>query len=342
MPVSKNGKVYYTKEQYEAVRYNSNALEYARSQGYDLVRQGAYYTMKEHDSMVFTPQGTWFWNSRGVHGNALDFMIYYENKTLAEAVLTLAGEREQTRPAERPQPAPAAAPAEPVKADFRLPGRSSNLKALFHYLCVERGLDGEVVKEMVRQNRLYQSTYKTPSGKFLNNAVFVYKDPQGKAVGAHQRGVKDYEGQTPFKGDAAGSDKRYGWQLPGQGNVTRVAVFEGAIDAASDASLIAMKGADWHNIDRLSLEGLSDQPLQNYLANHPNVRQVTLMLDGDKWGRRAAGEFARSLREKGYQVEDQVPPFGKDWNEVLLDVRSMEVESRELTVPTPVPEGPEI
>ena len=89
MPISKNGKPYYTKEQYEAARYNSNALEYARSQGYELVRQGAYYTMKEHDSMVFTPQGTWFWNSRGVHGTAQEFQMYYENKTLTEAVLTL-------------------------------------------------------------------------------------------------------------------------------------------------------------------------------------------------------------------------------------------------------------
>lgn len=345
MPVSKNGKVYYTKEQYEAARYNSNALEYARSQGYDLVRQGAYYTMREHDSMVFTPQGTWFWNSRGIHGTALEFQMYYENKTLTDAVLTLAGERELARPAERPQPAPApapaAAPAEPVKTTFRPPARAENFKALFHYLCVDRGLDGDVVKEMIRQNRLYQSTFKTPTGKFLSNAVFVYKDPNGKAVGAFQRGMTAYPGQEPYKRDASGSDKRWGWMLEGTGTVTQVAVFEGAIDAASDASLSAMKGGDWKNIDRLSLEGLSYQPLQNYLSTHPNVRNVTLMLDGDEPGRRAAGEIAQKLRAQGYTVEDKEPPFGKDWNEVLKDVRSMEAEAQELT-PTPTLESPEI
>lgn len=344
MPVSKNNKVYYTKEQYEAARYNSNALEYAKSQGYELVRQGAYYTMKEHDSMVFTPQGTWFWNSRGVHGTALEFQMYYENKTLTEAVLTLAGERELTRPAERPQPAPAApaaTPPEPVKTDLWMPKRSETFKELFRYLCVERGLEGDVVKEMIRQNRLYQSTFKTPSGKFLNNAVFVYKDPDGKTVGAYQRGVKDYEGQQPFKRDVSGSDKRWGWMLAGQGNPTQVAVFEGAIDAASDASLTAMKGGNWKNIDRLSLEGLSYQPLQNYLQTHPNVRNVTLMLDGDESGRRAAGEIAQKLRAQGYTVEDKEPPFGKDWNEVLKDLRGMEAEAQELT-PTPTLESPEI
>lgn len=351
MPVSKNGKAYYTKEQYEAARYNSNALEYARSQGYELVRQGAYYTMKEHDSMVFTPQGTWFWNSRGVHGTALEFQMYYENKTLTEAVLTLAGERElvNARPVERPQPAPAPAPVatppEPGKTDLWMPKRSENFKALFYYLCVERGLDGEVVKEMIRQNRLYQSTFKTPNGKFLNNAVFVYKDPDGKNVGAYQRGVKDYEGQPPFKRDAAGSDKRWGWMLEGKGTPTQVAVFEGAIDAASDASLEAIKdGSNWQNIDRLSLEGLSFQPLQNYLSTHPNVRKVTLMLDGDEAGRQAAGVISQKLQAQGYAVEDRIPPFGKDWNEVLKDVRSMEAEARELTAPapTPVPEAPDV
>lgn len=343
MPVSKNGKVYYTKEQYEAARYNSNALEYARSQGYELVRQGTYYTMKEHDSMVFTPQGTWFWNSRGIHGTALEFQMYYENKTLTDAVLTLAGERELTRPVERPQPvpAPAAAPSDPVTTTYRPPVRAENFKALFYYLCVDRGLDGDVVKEMIRQQRLYQSTFKTPSGKFLNNAVFVYRDPNGNAVGAYQRGVKDHEGHEPFKRDAFGSDKRWGWMLAGTGTVTQVAVFEGAIDAASDASLTAMKGGNWKNIDRLSLEGLSYQPLQNYLSTHPNVRSITLMLDGDEPGRRAAGEIAQKLRTQGYTVEDRVPPFGKDWNEVLKDVRSMEAEAQELT-PTPTLESPEI
>ena len=348
MPVSKNGKVYYTKEQYEAARYNSNALEYAKSQGYELVRQGAYYTMKEHDSMVFTPQGTWFWNSRGVHGTALEFQIYYEGKTLTEAVLTLAGEQELSRPPERPQPAPAApavTPPEPDKTDLWMPKRSENFKALFYYLCAERGLDGDVVKEMIRQNRLYQSTFKTTNGKFLNNAVFVYKDPDGKTVGAYQRGVKDYEGQPPFKRDAAGSDKRWGWMLEGKGTPTQVAVFEGAIDAASDASLEAIRnGSNWQNIDRISLEGLSYQPLQNYLSAHPNVRSVTLMLDGDEPGRRAAAEIAQKLRAQGYTVEDRVPPFGKDWNEVLKDVRSMEAEAQEMArpEPVPVPEAPDV
>lgn len=327
-PISKNGKAYYTKEQYEAAKYASNALEYAQSQGYDLVRKGSYYTMREHDSMVFAPNGSWFWNSRGVYGSALEFQIYYEGKTVTEAVLTLAGEKElvNSRAATRPQapPAPRNPPVskEPARYEFRLPEKAQNFKQLFYYLCSTRCLDKTVVQEMIRQGSLYQSVAKIPGGKIVYNAAFIYKTPQGQPVGAFQRGMSNRDGQDPYKRDSPGSDKRWGWQLqaPFQ-KAIEVRVFEGSIDAASEASLMAMsKGDDWRKdpVDRLSLEGLSIQPLLNYLELHPNVRHVTLMLDADAPGRRAAGEIREKLEAKGYEVEDILPAHGqKDWNDTL-------------------------
>lgn len=334
-PISKNGKIYYTKEQYETAKYSSNALEYAQRQGYQLIRQGAYYTMKEHDSMVFTPNGSWFWNSRGVHGSALEFQIYYEGKPLTEAVLTLAGENElvNARPQEHHQNAPAPVnnprQAQSSEYKFRLPDKADNFKQLFYYLCNTRKLEKPVVQEMIRQNSLYQSAAKLPNGNTVYNATFVYKNPQGQSVGAYQRGMIDREGQDPYKRDAPGSDKRWGWllQSPFQ-PANEVKVFEGAIDAASEASLLSMAKA-WRSepVDRLSLEGLSFQPLENYLKNHPDVRKVTLMLDADAPGRRAAKEISEKLTAMGYEVEDTVPALGqKDWNESLKKKYVMELE----------------
>ena len=349
MPVSKKGNLYYTKEQYEQAKYNGNALEYAKSQGYNLVRQGGYYTMQEHDSMVFTPSGRWFWNSRGVHGGALEFMMYYEGRTITEAVLTLAGEQDlvfskpQQRPEAAPRPAPAKAQNEVPTNDFQLPAKASDFKRLFGYLCGDRGLDKCVVQEMIRQDRVFQSTARMPGGKVLTNATFVYQDEAGQPVGAFQRGMYDRPGTAPYKRDAPGSDKRFGWLLASPFEpAAAVHVFEGAIDAASDASLVAMKHGDiWRKepIDRLSLEGLGFQPLQTYLQAHPNVRHVVLMLDNDAPGRKAAANIAWQLKHQGYTVEDRVPPFGKDWNEVLTETRSMEVEQYERT---PQPEAPEM
>lgn len=350
MPVSKSGKLYYTKEQYEQAKYNGNALEYAKSQGYDLVRQGGYYTLKEHDSMVFTPSGRWFWNSRGVSGGAMEFMMYYEGRTITEAVLTLAGEQEliyngnRQPPLTIPQPVPVDNRNSAPAVQFQLPGKDTNFKRLFGYLCGDRGLDKGVVQEMIRQNRVFQSSAKLPnSNKVLTNATFVYQDESGNPVGAFQRGMYDRPGTAPYKRDAPGSDKRFGWLLASPFEpAAKVAVFEGAIDAASDASLTAMRQGDiWRMepIDRLSLEGLGIQPLQTYLQAHPDVRHVVLMLDADAPGRKAAGDIARKLQAQGYTVEDKMPPFGKDWNEVLLGTRSMEAEQLERT---PLPEAPEI
>ena len=67
MATSKNGKNYYTKEQYQYAKYQASALEYALSKGYKLIPKGQYYTMPEHDSMVFAPNGMWYWNSRGFY-----------------------------------------------------------------------------------------------------------------------------------------------------------------------------------------------------------------------------------------------------------------------------------
>ena len=348
MPISKKGKEYYTKEQYQTARYNSHALAYAQSMGYDLINERGWYKMREHDSMVFTPDGRWYWNSRGLSGGALEFMMYYEGKTITQAVLELAGDRE--RPASRPEEQPAPPPVQKTPAQtppkvFRLPEKAQDYRRLFSYLCGDRGLDKTVVQEMIRQNRVYQSAAKLPDNKVLTNATFVYQDPQCNPVGAFQRGMYDRPGFAPYKRDAPGSDKRWGWMLASPFNpAVEVRVFEGAIDAASDASLHAILGmhdGDWRQepVDRLSLEGLSIQPLQNYLQGHPVVRRVTLMLDGDEPGRRAAREITKNLSEQGYHVVDRLPPFGKDWNEVLLGTRSMEAEQLERA---PQPEAPEI
>ena len=90
MPISRSNRTYYTKEEYEAAKRNDNALFYAQRQGYDLVRTGRYFYMRQHDSLVFAPSGCWFWNSRGLSGRALEFIVLYEGRSFPEAVLILA------------------------------------------------------------------------------------------------------------------------------------------------------------------------------------------------------------------------------------------------------------
>ncbi len=332
MPISKRGNPYYTKGQYEAAMYSSSALVYAQSQGYDLVRQNGWYKLREHDSMVFTPDGRWFWNSRGLSGGAIEFMMYYENRTLVDAVLTLANDPAYTqgRPAQQEQGRQPVRPmAAPVvsRVPFALPEKAEDFRHLFGYLCGKRGLEKSVVQEMIYQNRLYQSCTKLSDGREIYNATFVYQNGQGKPVGAYQRGMMDRPGHSPYKRDVPGSVKSFGWMLSSPFHpAVEVRVFEAAIDAASDASLDAMRpGSNWKDkpVDRLSLEGLSYQPLQNYLRTHSEVRTVALMLDRDGPGRRGAERLAGMLRSEfpGVAINNHVPPNGKDWNDVLTAAR---------------------
>ena len=54
--VQKEPKLYFTKEQ-ERYAYECSALEYAQSQGYELIRKGNYYQMKDHGNAYGSANG---------------------------------------------------------------------------------------------------------------------------------------------------------------------------------------------------------------------------------------------------------------------------------------------
>lgn len=306
-------------EAYEFAKYGSSALEYARSRGYDLVRHGSSgaYHLREHDSMIFTANGGWFWNSRGMSGGAIDFMMVYEGKTFRDAVMELAESQGRGYQTSAPHREPGVPKQwEREKPEFSLPQVSENFKWLFYYLCNSRGLDKGVVKHLVDNELVYQSKINTVSGKTKHNACFVYYDKDGKPCGGFQRGMESYG--KPFKKDLPGSDKSYGWLIKGA-QPSRLFVFEGAIDAASYVSLQKMNGSDpFRDADYLALGGLQPAPLLKYLEQHPDIKHITLMLDSDEPGRRATESFRSQLTGRDLKVDTMEPPFGKDWNETLL------------------------
>ena len=313
MPISKNNVLYYTEEQKSLADENSNALQYALNQGYDLERRGNYYVLREHDSMVFTPDGAWHWNSRGLHGRAQDFIVHYEGKTFVEAILTLAGELDyHPRP---PNPEIHNEPSKIPKPVFEMPEKSDSSRQLFAYLCHTRGLSSQVVKDMVFQHILYQSDHTTKTGQTVHNACFVSYDEKHKPCSVFQRGLSSYG--EPYKKEVPGGDKSHGWVFHGR-DAEALYVCEAAIDAASLVDLGYRKGVDpLYKADYMALGGLNFSPVENYLKAHPNVRTVRLRLDNDLAGRTATSKFIPRLHELNCHVEVSFPPQGKDWNEYL-------------------------
>lgn len=146
----KTGEIYYTDEELQEALKHNNAL----SRGYDLVRCGSEYHLKEHDSMVFKRDGRWYWNSQGLHGHALDFIQAYENRSYQEAVCVLAGTIDRPVPVGLPREMPSQ--GEEERPEFILPEPSRNNRNLFAYLIKERGVDSDLVKRLVERHNIYQ------------------------------------------------------------------------------------------------------------------------------------------------------------------------------------------
>ena len=308
MPVSKNGQLYFTQEQYRNAR-RVTALEYAQRRGYDLVPCGHHFYLREHDSMVFTPDGRWFWNSRNLRGGALEFIQAYEGRSLPEAVMLLndaermeGGQATQQKGAER-------------AAGFTLPPADKDDRRLLEYLTQERRLDAGIVSELIGQGRIYLSRYL--SGRTIYcNAVFVAYDLQHIPRSASMRGITY---GSRYKGEAAGSNKMLPFEIPGAPGARRLAVFEGAIDAISHASFEKQNGEDWRQTVRISQSGAAAPGMvRRYLREHPGLSTVLACYDNDAAGREMETALRRELEGVEAEIISAPPPRGKDWNDYLL------------------------
>ncbi|MEA4890772.1 MAG: DUF3991 and toprim domain-containing protein [Clostridiaceae bacterium] len=271
---------------------------------------GHEYTTKSHDSLKIS-NGKWHWFSKGVGGTtALDFLIHVRKMPFLDAVMHLTGQNYQhqvnSKSDLQSKSRPSEIPALPTKDAFTLPAENDRSDQVSAYLC-KRGISQAVINHCLEHKYLYEDAR-------YHNAVFVGYDRSGQPRHAMLRGTSP--GST-FRRDAPKSNKRFTFSLPGKAIPNRLFVFEGAIDLLSHATIDEQKGTDWHLDHRLSLGGLAPLALDQYLKDYPDIRQIVLCLDRDEPGRQAALLFIEKLHQDGYEVTDDPPPSGKDYNDYL-------------------------
>lgn len=266
---------------------------------------GNHYCTREHDSLKIS-NGKWYWFSRGFGGyNALDYLIKVKEIPFMEAVERITGQVAYHPQQSQPKP-------EKPKV-LLLPPANPNTSRVRAYLR-SRGIDSDLIDFCIQTGRLYESTPH-------HNAVFIGLDKYNKPRYANLRGLG-----TDFIGDASGSDKRFSFSIPALGSDT-VHLFESAIDLLSYATLVKMKVGNWNREHLVSLAGVykpkeelqeSSMPLalKRYLSEHSNIRFITLRLDNDATGGRAAKALVSMLSDR-YEVSVQPPPYGKDYNDYL-------------------------
>lgn len=301
-----------TKEQVAAAR-RMTAIEFLRRyRADDLVRSSARgeYELRSHDSFKINGESSlWHWKSRGIGGkSALDYLIHVEGCSFVEAVQLLCDEQPGFVPQRHED-------VERKRPPFALPEKSPTTTRVEAYLRC-RGISQAVIDHCLQAGILYESLP-------YHNCVFVGRDETGTPRYAALRGTCTYGRQ--FKAESAGSDKRYGFCIDPTTESKTVAVFEAAIDAMAEMTL-AGDAAGTGDKYRLSLGGIyapeesSDihppAALEEFLAQHPQVKHVEFCLDNDPPGRAAAAALA-SLYGKKYQVAVRLPPIeGFDYGDL--------------------------
>lgn len=272
----------------------------------ELVRVSANtYCTREHDSLKIS-NGKWHWFSRGFGGaTALDYLIKVKDYSFIQAVETILG-----RSAVMPPIVKQAPKSEPRK--LLLPPPNSSADRVVRYLR-GRGIHPVIIDHCLRNRSLYESAD-------YHSAVFIGRDKDGNARYGAIRGTKG-----AYKGEATGSDKHYSFSIAENPASDTVHVFESAIDLMSFATLRLFDGGSWRENNMLSLAGVFKtkrtdvvpMALQQYLSEHPQVKSLHLHLDNDEIGRGAVAGIAAGLNG-AYEIFDEPPVYGKDYNEQLM------------------------
>lgn len=328
--------------------------------GYQLKRTGANsYNMildgEVASLAVFYSRSSqaWRWkrHSQNLGGGAISLLSHLEGLSWKESVETLLGQRRDDLV--RMPGVYKGVTKEENAISFALPGKNRQClngkppySRLFGYLCNRRGIERDIVREMVENKLLYLSHEKLPQKDVgIYNCIFVGHDEAGKARWAAQKGT----GEKSWAGTVAGSDPAYAFHIKGSTNTIRA--FEAPIDLLSYLTMCRIKGVSC-NDHLVAQGGLFDHALKKQLECNTEIKRIVFCLDNDAngsktvtdkngfqrripWnhGQKCAEEYCRKYGAMGYECEIHTPKEGKDWNDVLLFYRQMEagLESEEET-----------
>lgn len=329
---------HYTKEQVEAADKGS-ILEFAEKAGIDLRKTGANeYKGVEHDSLVITPsKNAWFWNSEGKGGKgALSFAKEYalrnENLNQKDRFLKAMDLVTKANIGE--------AELKEVKREhFKLDKRqfSTNFDKAENYLTKVRGLSPFLIEQLHKQGAIEQDKF--------GNTLFMWRDPTTKEVkGITKQGTRidhtKFGKRGTFKNIEKNSEYGYGFSfdsmdiVQGKGSPENIRFFESSIDAMSYYNLNPKKLS---NTRFVSMDGLKKEVVVNFLNKTADelaksgkaLKSIAFGVDNDEAGSRFMQEMSQlqARNNKGEIIQlksaQPSPKYGKDWNDVLKNVRKM-------------------
>ncbi|AGU81118.1 hypothetical protein SAIN_0808 [Streptococcus anginosus C1051] len=344
----------YTREEREARKNYAkerSIVEVAESLGMELVKSGAEYRWKEHDSMVITPRtNLWHWFSQDKGGDTIELVRTINNISFNQAIDYL-NDGDYSEGTLQHNDAPQAFKnyLAPYEQPF-VEGRS--------YLKEVRGLSDETIDFFLDQNVITQANAKIGD---VIEPVIVFKtiNHKGEMIGGNLQGIVEnrerYDRHGYFKGIMRNSNGDNGLSVD-IGRPERLIFAESPIDLMSYYEL---HKDQLENVRLVSMDGLKDgiigtnlarleSEMRNvymrdedwdsdllkksvddgYFNDEKHADVITLAVDNDQGGR----NFIQSLEAKGVVVKAELPAekdgFEKqDWNDVLKDTKTVDDHS---------------
>ncbi len=281
---------------------NASIIDYINTLGIKSKKAGKTLKIEGYGGLYIDPVGNrWNCFSQGKGGGPIQFVMFMENKSWIEAVKTILDktQSDQIKPE-------FSRPTQPEVKEFNLPKKNNTYRHIIAYLIQTRGINKNIVYKFIKNKTLYEDEKR--------NCVFVGYD---KGSIPRYAGLRGTNTNIPFKGEVEGSNKAYSFNLKGESN--RLFVFESPIELMSYKTL--KDGSTEFNHHMLSLGCLADVALEQYLIDNPNITNITLCLNNDKWGIKATQKIKEKYKDKNYDINTQLPRL-KDYNDVLLFYRA--------------------
>lgn len=299
----------YIKPELIKIAKEQDVFEILSKDGIPMFKKGNEIHSVEHDSLVITPNKGFYWFNRGVGSKSpIDYYMQVEGYTFVDACYKVLDvmkyefpdtgitfEKEKNDKSER------------KNNNFNVPERAVDDKRAYAYLVKTRHIDPDIVSGLMKKGVIYQC-------KEHGNVVFLGYDYNGNPASAFKRSTNTNITDSGFlKGEHSGSDKRYRFRIENE-NSNVVNVFEAEIDLLS---YLTMQNEDERNENYISLGGISEKALDEYLLHRKNISEINICTDNDKAGQECFDKIFRKYAYK-YKITRELP-LNKDFNQDLIE-----------------------
>jgi hypothetical protein len=201
----------------------TNLVNFLAYRGENLIKEGSQYRLKNHSGLM-VKDNYWYSHSLNTGGNAIDFLIKFENLNFVKAVsLLLNISINYSSSIDNIHIHNNSSTS--TKKNLYIPDRNSNDKKALAYLLISRNLSPSIVMPLVKKGRIYESAN-------FHNCIFTGVDFDNNIRYIFKRSSLS---NSNFKAESLGSDKRFSFSLIGTNNICFV--FESAIDLLSYISI---------------------------------------------------------------------------------------------------------